>query len=638
MLFLIKDGNTLKNSGSPDKTKSGGVMVIPRSQTIISLFFVCLCFLFLFFPDRQLAQDKPENLLPINSYQTDYAPQISPNGRYLIFQSDRPGYLESHNLWLTSNLNYENPLAKPKWIKPIPLNFPLELSIVRQQQNFFSSGSPPLSQEETKAKIISSLVKINSNHFVGAPALVYHHQTKKPIQFYFTSYTKESPNTSFYTNLDIYYSHFINEKWTKPSYLSIINGEFDDRMPSLSQDGNYIVFSSNRPGGFGGYDLWASKREKQSQKWSKPLNLGATINTPDNESAPSLSIGGRMLFFSSDRHGGFGHYDLYLSRRQNSKNNKDSNGNRSWLQPQNIGKPFNSVRDDEYFSTSHDGLWAYFTSDRNTDDQKEKDGFDIYRTYLPLELYDPVDVLLTGQILDGSVHKNSLKSREILGVEATIKVFVEDKVQVLTSKAFRGIAPATNIRNFAINLKSGKFYRIQVSAPGFIPQEFSLDYRSNMLPGTVEQRIIILKKIESQAQPGDPIDSQNQVEQQLEPATCLKQTDVGCLREITIYFKTDNHEISSKQTAKIKQVVAIMQSHPHIRVHIGGHTDNTNTQTYNQRLSEKRAKTVKRHLIKIGIAAKRLSTVGYSFLKPAVTGESTKDQHLNRRVEFSLLP
>jgi hypothetical protein len=140
-------------------------------------------------------------------------------------------------------------------------------------------------------------------------------------------------------NSDIFVSKKVKGKWSKMVPLDKkINSKFSETGVSLSSDGNTIFFSSDRSGGTGGFDIYFSVKE--GEEWSKPVNLGTTINTPGNEENPVISADGNKLFFSSDGHESMGGMDILWS-------SKDENGN--WETPVNFGVPVNTPGDDMSF-------------------------------------------------------------------------------------------------------------------------------------------------------------------------------------------------------------------------------------------------------------------------------------------------
>ena len=591
----------------------GGGAKSPYISGAILLF----SFLFWLAPELRAEPFGAQRLPGVNSEQHDYWPQISPEGRFLVFQSNRPGYLGSYNLWVSINLDYssqsEDGKKKLRWTSPVPLTFPLT-SLLRKlgereeaesdlNSNFFLETSTP------RAKPFS----VNSEHFEGSPALLYRGGEVQEIFFTFAK-TEGSPADRM-NDLDIYYAGKKNGVWEKPRPLLAVNSEFQDRMPSLSRDGRYLVFSSNRPGSLGKHDLWFSEREPDfpGAGWSLPRNAGPKINSSYNETSPNLGSYGKRLFFSSDRPGGLGRYDIYTSHRIRMDG--------KWQKSKNIGSPYNSARDDEGFSVSSDGLWAYFASDRRK--SGPEGGFDIYRAPLPLELYTSRSIIFTGQVIDGS-------SKETLGVDATIKIFrlkTREQLKLGTSFAFRKAEDARNKNNFKLSLGSGYRYRAEISAPGFLPQSLLLDYRRGNFSSGLDRRIIPLQRWSLR---------ESGLAGSLKDTPC-PELRPSCLDTIKIYFASDLSEISERAKRKLETVAEILKKNPELRIHIEGHADSTNTQSYNQRLSEDRAEAARRLLLRAGIEANRLRVRGHSFLRPAVPEKSIKDRSLNRRVEFTRL-
>ena len=132
-----------------------------------------------------------------------------------------------------------------------------------------------------------------------------------------------------------------SSEWSPPSNLGPeINSTTNDQGPAISRDELSIYFASTRPGGFGGNDLWVSRRAHKTDSWSAPLNLGATINTSAVESTPYLSRDGRRLYFASARPNGMGGIDLWVSERE------DRTDDLGWGEPVNLGPAINSAAAD----------------------------------------------------------------------------------------------------------------------------------------------------------------------------------------------------------------------------------------------------------------------------------------------------
>ena len=170
-------------------------------------------------------------------------------------------------------------------------------------------------------------------------------------------------------NGSIFSSEFKNGKWTIPKMLpKPINSKFRETHASMTPDGKQIIFTSDRPGGYGGLDIWTSFLQDDGS-WSKPVNLGDAINTPEDEESPNLSDDGDMLYFSSNGRKGYGGFDIFKSQRT------DFN---TWTIAQNLKYPINSVGDDIFFTQIANTEKAFYSSYR----YGSKGNADIFIVYL----------------------------------------------------------------------------------------------------------------------------------------------------------------------------------------------------------------------------------------------------------------
>ncbi len=152
-------------------------------------------------------------------------------------------------------------------------------------------------------------------------------------------------------NSDIYVSYLTDNKWSVMKKLNKkINSNNQETSISVSPEGDAIYFSSNRPGGEGGFDIYKSL--KKNGEWEKPVNLGKTINTPYNEEAPYITGKGKILFFSSEGHKNMGGMDIFYS---------EPDGYGIWSEPVNLGYPINTTNDDLFFVYSESGETSYFS-------------------------------------------------------------------------------------------------------------------------------------------------------------------------------------------------------------------------------------------------------------------------------------
>ncbi len=198
--------------------------------------------------------------------------------------------------------------------------------------------------------------------------------------------------------------------WQMPEKMTDrINSAYHEPSATISPDGSEIYFTSDRPGGFGGRDLYRIRRLPNGE-WSLPLNLGPTINTANDEDAPFMHSDGTTLFFSSNGHNTMGGYDIFKAQLIDP----DMNG---WSVPENMGAPLNTVNDDIYFCMSEDGQTGYFSSER----PGGLGGQDIYEVTFPSSQIDYIAV--RGVIVNASeepvkarITLNDAKGEGIAGV------------------------------------------------------------------------------------------------------------------------------------------------------------------------------------------------------------------------------
>lgn len=157
------------------------------------------------------------------------------------------------------------------------------------------------------------------------------------------------------TGGDLYLTRLEKGQWSTPEKLpASVNTPYQEASATLSPDKTTLIFSSNRPGGYGGKDLYRVRRLPNGE-WSLPKNLGPVINTPFDEDAPHLDVDGRTLYFASKGHTTIGGYDIFRSTLT---------GRDTWTTPENLGYPVNTVDDDLYLSLDAGGRTGYFSSAR----------------------------------------------------------------------------------------------------------------------------------------------------------------------------------------------------------------------------------------------------------------------------------
>ncbi len=246
----------------------------------------------------------------------------------------------------------------------------------------------------------------------------------------------------------MYKSHIIEKnKIDKPSWLNgPVQGNGPVRAAILGKEEDILFFAAHREGGEGGLDLYIS-RELPNGEWGEPRNLGPSINTPEDESFPSLSPDGRTLYFSSRGHAGMGGYDLFKAIWNDDK--------QKWTQVQNLGYPLNTPYDDRSISISESGKYGYISSLRP---EKGRGGYDIYRVEFG-------DVTPPYSLIKGYV-RSAEHDRSVTDVDMTV-------VDQETGQVYGKYTPNTHTHRYVMILPPGE-YSLQVEALGYQPYEENL--------------------------------------------------------------------------------------------------------------------------------------------------------------------
>ncbi len=237
---------------------------------------------------------------------------------------------------------------------------------------------------------------------------------------------------------NIYKSELTGENWNSPEKLvESINTKYRETHTSLSADGNMLFFTSDRKGGYGGLDIYVV-RKLPTGEWSEAENLGPVINTHLDEEGPYFHPDGSTLYFSSKNHTSIGGFDIFTSV-YNSFNN-------SWSKPENIGYPINTTEDDVFYVPTANGLQAYYASYTN-------DGYGKSDIYL-IDLLDAQEKALT--IVKGII---STCDNQLSKIKITI---LNNKTQEITG-IYR---PNSHSGKYLFVLKKGEDYLVEYEYKG----------------------------------------------------------------------------------------------------------------------------------------------------------------------------
>lgn len=392
-------------------------------------------------------------------------------------------------------------------------------------------------------------------------------------------------------NCDIYVSNNVNDEWKPIEKLANVNDpKYWDSQPSVSSDGNTIYFSSDRPGGYGKTDIWYTKRDPSTGKWSVPQNAGPKINTPGNERTPFIHSDSETLYFSSDGLYGFGGFDIFYIR----KNDKGE-----WDDPENIGTPINTEGDETGFFVSSDAKTAYFFS--FNEGRLANVGIGRYDLY-SFELYPearPQEVaLLKGEIKDKN--NNVIEGGK---VEIT-NTKTKEKITAVVDSASGQYMAAINVKK---TQNADLLVTVKKEGYAFGSQIVSTkDASFNKPPAPVKVEI-------NEANEGSSFVINN------------------------LYYNTNSADIKPESFIVLDEFATYLKENPDMKIEIQGHTDNVGNAKANEALSANRAYTVKAYLEEKGVDGKRISAKGFGPNKPIADNSNEDGRAKNRRTEFMII-
>lgn len=490
-------------------------------------------------------------------------------------------------------------------------------------------------------------------------------------------------------NGDLYSSEFQSNKFQVLELLDYkgVNTDFWETHCTVTPDGNNIYFVSERPGGYGGRDIYRIVRMADGS-WSEPQNLGPTINTPYDEESPFIAVDNKTMYFASNGGNSMGGFDIFVSVRDEDN---------VWSEPINLGYPINSTGDDLFYTTTTNGLRGYLSSFRKGG-KGEKDIYEIENDYLGV--HDVV--VLTGAIHtlgNAFITDNThviLKCADCNEKEVKIPVRLRDGAFIYTLEKCRDYE-ITYMKDQTEVIRSENFNTsCQKQYEEIVKEVYIADYD---LTGVIIERgtnapvenvkVEIVNKADNQVletlstdadgkftssllddkKYGDVISyelkisspgylsisrsinetlSQNiHVQEKIMLDKIDIGTDIGKIIEINpIYFDLNKADIRPDAQVELDKIVKIMNENPSIRIELGSHTDCRATKSYNLSLSDRRAKASAAYIRQRISDPSRIYGKGYGESKlindcacegPKVS-DCTEEQHQeNRRTEFRIV-
>ena len=506
----------------------------------------------------------------INTEFPEYAPVISSDEEILLFTSRRPN---------TTGGKKEH--FSGKYFEDIYISI---------KEN--GDWSNPQNIKQINTTHHDACVGLSAN---GKALLLYRPDTKNfNGGNLFISFLKDS------TNL---YS------WSSPKSLGDnINSKYWEPSGCISSDYKVIYFVSNRPGGFGGTDVYKSIRE-DDETWGEAVNLGPNVNTKYDEDSPYITPGGNVLYFSSKGHQGMGGYDIFMVLDPSEKG--------EWMEPINLGYPINSAKDDLHFSWNLAGTQGYFSSVRE-DSYGEHDLYHITRPESSThKVY--LKGIVTDYLTGGSVKNARISLINKSGNKVITEVFTDKN------------------GNYKIPIKMGEDYQIIIESNGYVskdddfcaPEEgYYYEIAKNLDIKPYSEKVVIesAKSINRE---------EYFLENEIEEMIVLGKGDHFAMRKVHFIFNKPILEDDSYDA--LNELVKYLKAHNKVHLEVSGHTDDIGTHEFNQYLSQSRANTVVRYLVSKGIPKSRLIANGYGEENPLVSNANNKGRRLNRRAEFKVL-
>lgn len=477
----------------------------------------------------------------INSQYDDYWPSLTIDGKTMVFTR-----------------------LSPFWEWTDKLNS-------RYQEDFYVSQ-----YSDGKWQKAEPMSSINTAYNEGAQSI-----SADGKLIFFTACTQSDS----YGSCDIYFTREIQGIWSTPQNVGApVSSSSWESQPSISANGKYLYFVSNREGGLGGMDLWRCRlygfNRLGNPVWGTPENLGDSINTSGNEMSPFIHADNRTLYFASDKWPGLGGIDLFYSRLIDDS---------TWCKPINLGYPINTQNDEQGLIVDARGENAYYSSDRVRTKGMDLYSFDLYPEAQP----NPVSYV--------KGHVTNIDSKRPLVAEVQL---MDIEKNTVISTNFSDIDG-----EFLMCLPLGTDYAFNVSKNGYLfySENFSLtNARSADDPFIVN---IELKPLE------------------VGNSTILRN----------IFFESGSFEILDNSKSELQKLINFLNDNPTLKIEIEGHTDNVGSESYNMTLSENRAKSVYNYLVNSGISGDRLSYKGYGMSSPLTTNQTSEGRAQNRRTEFTII-
>ena len=547
-----------------------------------------------------MAQKAPENLgSAVNSEFSELNPVISPDGRTLYFgrknhPANRYGVKGSETISGSQDIWFSEKVGDT-WSTARRLSEVLNrdqyntiLSISPDGQTILLKGAYVNGTYETRGFSISNKTTAGWTVPVKVDIPGYEQMSKGKNEYGYLTMDGKAILLAFARKKnseddDLYVSFFEDGRWTRPIELGDeINTKYSETTPFLSADGKTLYFSSDRPGGQGSQDIYLTRRLDDTwQHWRKPQNLGSPINTDEYDAYYSISAKGDYAYFMSGK-GSLGKKDIFrlaLESAETEGTSLKSGGNESGgteAGGNTSGGKIGNAPADAAMADSRFGP----SSTRSVTSQES----------------DPV-VLLSGTVLNQQTGK----------VPEDASVTYED---LSNGKVLGQAKPDPTTGKYKLVLPYGKNYGITAKAKGLIPTSTNLDLT------TARGRYLELDDRDLSMVP-------------------LVKGNTATINNL--FFDLGKATLKPESEPELKRILQVMKENTALVIEISGHTDNTGSDEINNKLSLERANAVRENLLKGGIDQARIKTKGYGKSKPKADNATEEGRQINRRVEIEIL-
>ena len=391
---------------------------------------------------------------------------------------------------------------------------------------------------------------------------------------------------------DLYESFWDGNRWSpgRPIADEGINTQHYEAQPTLSPEGRYLLFTSKRPGGKGGADIYISGR-MTSGGWSKPIQL-VTLNTSGDEQYPFWAADNQTVYFTSNGHPGLGGDDVFVTRLTPDND---------FTEPRNLGYPINTAENETNMFIPLNGDVAYY-SRRYYDLAEQRLQIDLYQFPLPRHLRPRKTTFIRARVTDRDTDQPLTANVSIQNIETDLLAYRQR-----TNEA----------GEFLTTLPVGAEYAFVVDKEGYL---FASERLVVDTTATADNPLVVDIKLEP-------------ISEALTESTGEKD---GATAFENVLFATGSAELLRVSITELRRLSAILKGRPDLSVTIAGHTDNVGGEAANQDLSQRRAESVKAFLVSEGITAARISTVGYGEARPVADNDTATGRARNRRTTFKL--